>query len=177
VIINWYYISGYWWLLIGIILVDIGGYYIIDYWWLFYWWLLMAILFYILKQHVCLWRSFWGVGERRSWWSSGRPLPWLESPSICPDPETQIPSIRLSRSWNPDLDCSSVEVLKPKSRLSVCRGPETQIPNCKNKIKYFIAGIHRQNRVGSVCNKPLLPPPPTPGPIGRNPGVSGWVCL
>jgi hypothetical protein len=29
-------IGGYWWLLIGIILVTIGGYFINGYWWLFY---------------------------------------------------------------------------------------------------------------------------------------------
>jgi hypothetical protein len=29
------YIGGYCWLLIGIILVDIGGYYINGYWWIF----------------------------------------------------------------------------------------------------------------------------------------------
>jgi hypothetical protein len=39
----------------------------------------------------------------------------------------QCLSVCLSRSWNPDLVCPSVEVLKPRSRLSVCRGPETQI--------------------------------------------------
>jgi hypothetical protein len=37
--------------------------------------------------------------------------------------ETQIPSVRLLRSWNPDPNyCPSVEVLKPRSRLSVYRG-------------------------------------------------------
>jgi hypothetical protein len=30
--------------------------------------------------------------------------------------------------------CLSIEVRKPRSRMSVCRGPETQIPNCKSKI-------------------------------------------
>jgi hypothetical protein len=30
------------------------------------------------------------------------------------DLETQIPSVGMSRSWNPDPDCSSVEVLKPR---------------------------------------------------------------
>jgi len=54
--------------------------------------------------------------------------------SVCQGLETQIPSVRLSRSWNPDPVCSSVEVLKPRSRLSVCWGLETQIPNCKSKI-------------------------------------------
>jgi hypothetical protein len=32
--IGGYYIGGYWWLLIGIILVVIGGYYINGCWWL-----------------------------------------------------------------------------------------------------------------------------------------------
>jgi len=32
-----------------------------------------------------------------------------------------------------------------------------------------------KNRAGSVCNRPLPPPPPTPGPVGRNPGVPGQV--
>ncbi len=40
----------------------------------------------------------------------------------------------MSRSWNPDPVCPSVEVLKPRSRLSVYWGTETQIPNCKSKI-------------------------------------------
>ncbi len=31
-----YFVIGYWWLLMGIILVAIGGYYISDYWQLFY---------------------------------------------------------------------------------------------------------------------------------------------
>jgi hypothetical protein len=55
-------------------------------------------------------------------------------------------SVCLSRSWNPDLVCPSVEVLKPRSvrlsievlkrrsHLSICRGLETHIPNCKSKI-------------------------------------------
>ncbi len=30
-----YSIGGYWWLLIGIILMTIGGYYTNGYWWLF----------------------------------------------------------------------------------------------------------------------------------------------
>jgi hypothetical protein len=43
--------------------------------------------------------------------------------SICQGPETQILSVRLSRSWNPDPNyCLYVEVLKPRSRLSICRG-------------------------------------------------------
>jgi hypothetical protein len=35
-VINGYSISGYWWLLIGFILVAIGDYSIGGYWWLFY---------------------------------------------------------------------------------------------------------------------------------------------
>jgi hypothetical protein len=55
--------------------------------------------------------------------------------SICRGVETQMSSVHLSRSWNPDSVCSSVEVLKlksfvcpsievlkPRSRLSICRG-------------------------------------------------------
>jgi len=58
------------------------------------------------------------VGEGRGRWSNGRFLQL-----VC-----------LSRSWNPDLICPSIEVLKFRSRLSVCRSPETSIPNCKSKI-------------------------------------------
>jgi hypothetical protein len=35
-VIDGYFIGGYWRLLINIILVAIGGYYINGYWWLFY---------------------------------------------------------------------------------------------------------------------------------------------
>jgi hypothetical protein len=34
-----------------------------------------------------------------------------------------------------------------------------------------------KNWARSVCNRPLPPPPPTLGPVGRNPGVPGWVRL
>jgi hypothetical protein len=34
VLINGYFIKGYWWLLMAIILVVIGGYFIDGYWWL-----------------------------------------------------------------------------------------------------------------------------------------------
>ncbi len=33
-VIDGYYIGGYWWLVIDIIIVTIGGYYINGYWWL-----------------------------------------------------------------------------------------------------------------------------------------------
>jgi hypothetical protein len=36
IIIDGYSIGGYWCLLIGIILVNVGGYYINGYWWLSY---------------------------------------------------------------------------------------------------------------------------------------------
>jgi hypothetical protein len=93
-----------------------------------------------------------GGGGGRSCWSSRCPAsPRYEA---CPDPvclsvevlklrsrlsvcrglETQIPSVRLSRSWNSDPVCPSVEVLKLRSRLSVCRGLEIEIPNSKSKI-------------------------------------------
>jgi hypothetical protein len=35
-VIDGYYIIGYWWLLMFIILMAIGGYYINGYWWLLY---------------------------------------------------------------------------------------------------------------------------------------------
>jgi hypothetical protein len=45
--IGYYYISGYWCLLIVIILMTIGCYYINGYWWIYfiggYWWLLMLL--------------------------------------------------------------------------------------------------------------------------------------
>ncbi len=44
-------IGGCQWLLIGIILLDIGGYYINGYWWIFfitYWWLLMVIILVVI---------------------------------------------------------------------------------------------------------------------------------
>jgi hypothetical protein len=34
-VISGYFVSGYWWLLMVIILVTIGDYYINDYWWIF----------------------------------------------------------------------------------------------------------------------------------------------
>jgi hypothetical protein len=34
VVINGYYINGYWWLLMVILLMTIGGYFINEYWWL-----------------------------------------------------------------------------------------------------------------------------------------------
>ncbi len=53
--------------------------------------------------------------------------------------------MRLSRSWNPDPVCPSVEVLKPRSQIE-CRGLETQIPcvrlsrswNPYPKLRYLI---------------------------------------
>ncbi len=35
-VIGGYYINGYQWLLVVILLLDIGGYYINGYWWLLY---------------------------------------------------------------------------------------------------------------------------------------------
>jgi hypothetical protein len=32
-----------------------------------------------------------------------------------------------------------------------------------------------KNRAGSIYNRPLPPPPPTTGPVGRNSGLPGWV--
>jgi hypothetical protein len=37
------FINGYWWLLIGIILMTIGGYFVIGYWWLLMVIILVAI--------------------------------------------------------------------------------------------------------------------------------------
>jgi hypothetical protein len=37
VVIDGYYISGYWWLLMAITLMVIGGYFIVRHWWLLYW--------------------------------------------------------------------------------------------------------------------------------------------
>ncbi len=42
-IIDGYFIGGYWWLLIGIILMTIGGYSISGYWWLLIGIILMII--------------------------------------------------------------------------------------------------------------------------------------
>jgi hypothetical protein len=46
---------------------------------------------------------------------------------VPPLPRPVTKSVCLSRSWNPYPVCPSVEVLKPRSRLSVYRGLETQI--------------------------------------------------
>jgi hypothetical protein len=40
------FINGYWWLLIGIILVAIGGYFVIG-----YWWLLMVIILVAISDY------------------------------------------------------------------------------------------------------------------------------
>jgi hypothetical protein len=62
--------------------------------------------------------------------------------SDCQGLETQIPSICLSKSWNPDPICPSVEVLKPRSCMSVCRGPETQILTNSFIVEYFCFGTY-----------------------------------
>jgi len=49
VVIGDYSIDGYWWLLIGIILVDIGGY-----WWLLISIILMVIGGYYINGYWCL---------------------------------------------------------------------------------------------------------------------------
>jgi hypothetical protein len=49
-----YSIAGYWWLLIGIILMVIGDYYINGYWWIFcYWifWLLKVIILVAIDDY------------------------------------------------------------------------------------------------------------------------------
>jgi hypothetical protein len=48
IIIDKYFISGYWWILMLIILVVIGGYSINGYWWLLYYKLLWIIIHYIM---------------------------------------------------------------------------------------------------------------------------------
>ncbi len=50
-------IGGYWWLLIGIILVAIGGYFVIGYWWLLMVIILVTILLMAMK---------WNDGKTRS---------------------------------------------------------------------------------------------------------------
>jgi len=72
VVINGYCISGYWWILMVILLMAIGGYFIdgyllmtimdillmdidgyfIDgYWWIFYWWIMMVILLMVIAGY------------------------------------------------------------------------------------------------------------------------------
>jgi hypothetical protein len=77
--------------------------------------------------------------------------------SVCRGPETQILTVRLSRSWNLDPVCPSVEVLKPRFHLSVCRGPETQIPSVRlsrswnpDLIYPFVEVLKLRSRL-SVC--------------------------
>jgi hypothetical protein len=57
--INGYYISGYWWLLMVIILVIIDEYFINGYWWIFYY----ASEFVILR----LWRVYWILNNLCHW--------------------------------------------------------------------------------------------------------------
>ncbi len=64
-----FFICGYWWLLIGIILMAIGGYFVIRYGWLLiviilkaiggyfsngYWWLLMVILLMVTICYIII---------------------------------------------------------------------------------------------------------------------------
>jgi hypothetical protein len=53
VVINWYYISGYWWLFHYKPLVVIDGYFINCYYWLSYYKLLLVIIYYIITIGDC----------------------------------------------------------------------------------------------------------------------------
>jgi hypothetical protein len=58
---------------------------------------------------------------------------WNQNP-VYPSVEVLKPRSRLSIYRCPETQisvCPSVEVLKPRSRLSVCRGPKTQIPSVR----------------------------------------------
>ncbi len=67
---------------------------------------------------------------------------------VCRGPKTQIPSVRLSRSWNP---CPSVEVLKPRSRLSVCWGLETHVHLSRSWNPYPVCPFVEVLKPMSIC--------------------------
>ncbi len=55
-VINEYFIDGYWWIfcywiLVDILLLDISGYFVIGYWWLLYQWLLVTILLMVIGEY------------------------------------------------------------------------------------------------------------------------------
>jgi hypothetical protein len=50
-VINWYYINGYWWLLVAIFLMTIDAYSVVSHSWLFYWWLLIVILLMVINGY------------------------------------------------------------------------------------------------------------------------------